>query len=256
MQLTRNYQLEAALLDKVTDYLRKNERDGIHASDLSAPLRAYWQKMAPLPATSTEAGYWLTGLGHHYYMVLIMTGVPDSQEASCFSEVLGIHYSPDLKALYGEFKTSRLSQEPADEQEALKWFSGYINQCKTYAVAEGVMQWNLFVLFIAPLDMQTRKKRAPFTRAYTFTFTDEELTRHREWIISTRKKLELALSKKDPSKLPLCEEYLCLRWVGQGRGKPRIPVAECKWFEHCKPSERYALVQNPPTKFQRQHKKG
>ena len=236
---------------KLITTMDAEKREGIHASDLLGLRRAYWSRVNPLPTTPEELGYFVLGRGHHYVMVYALSGVPDSQEESKFSKELGINYSPDLLALHGEVKTSRLLMAPKDKEQALKWFDGYIPQVMTYAIAEGVSKWWLYMCFFNPTDLKTQKKLPPFFLVYGFEFTKQELRAHKEWVISRRLILEGAIAKRDHSQLDNCPEFYCVKMEGQGRGKPKRMVAKCKYFELCKPKERYDLVHNPPTKFVR-----
>ena len=248
MKILPNIDLLSKIMKAVEQNMsrEKGRDDKLHASDLSSPLKAYWQRRHPLPPTNYEIGYWLTGRAHHYHVVFALTGVDDTQEESCWSDELQLLWSPDLNALDGEFKTTRMYDEPEDDAVAQKFFRHYISQCKTYAVAKKKTKWNLVVLFICPSDLATRKLRAPFVRAYTLVFTKKELTEHKAWIESTRKKLELALKNNDPSELELCDENFCVTWKGQGRGKPSLVEPICKFFQVCKPKSRYDLWLSPP----------
>lgn len=256
MRIEWNGELERKLVEDVYKFMKSRDREGIHASDLDQPRKAYWQRIHPLPGTPREIGYWLTGQGHHYYLVLALTGVDDSQEESGYSEELGIHYSPDLSKLKGEFKTSRKPREPLTEDEALKAFEPYRSQCCTYAVASKVNHWNLYVLYMCPKTSDFKETLGPFPRVYTFTWTKQELAVHKKWIITQREAIEAALAAKDHTSLPLCEEFKCMKWESMGRGRPKKPVADCKWFmDHCKPEGRYELVVSPPTKLRWRSKK-
>ena len=247
MRITWNQELEDKLVQDVYAFMQRDQRTGVHASDLETPRKAYWQQVHPLPGTPREIGYWLTGRGHHYYLVLALTGKPDSDSGSNYSEELGLHYSPDLPL--GEFKTTRSPREPLNEDDAKRSFEWYRKQCCTYAVASNVDHWNLYVLYICPKSQDFKETLGPFPRVYTFEWTPEELAEHKAWIISTRTAIESALAAKDHTALPLCDEKKCITWVGQGVGKPRIPVADCKWFDKCKPEGRHELVMNPPKKL-------
>ena len=249
MQIRLNTKLMKLIRKAVADKMGAEKQRGneIHASDLGSPLKAYWQRKHPLPPTDYELGYWLTGRAHHYYLVWSMVGIDDTQEESCYSKELQLYYSPDVNKYDTEFKTNRMFDEPADSKEAIKLFRHHIKQCLTYAVAKKRKTFNLVELFLCPIaDQKTRKLTAPFPQAYEIKFTDQEIENHKKWIASTRKKLQLALKNNDPSKLELCEENFCITWKGQGRGKPALVEPTCKFFDICKPKERYDLFVNPP----------
>jgi hypothetical protein len=57
----------------------------------------------------------------------------------------------------------------------------------------------------------------------------------KKWLGDTAINLTDALTRKDHTMLPLCEEWKC----GCGaRGKEPAKV-NCKWYEKCKPQGRY-----------------
>lgn len=251
MVIKPNLDLTAKLIQDLDAFRKSGHREGIHASDLSQPRRTYWAAVHPLPATDAEVGYWLTGRGHHFYTVYALTGHPDTDTGGKFSEKYGIWYSPDLDELQGEFKTNRLTFEPSTQEECERFFSSYIEQCQIYAACEGINTWHLYVLFMCLVDPATREKVAPIPRVYDLEWTKAEMKERGKWIIEQRELIEDAIKRKDPSKLPLCKEAFCMKFRGQGRGKPRIPMASCKWFSLCKPEGRYEQVENPPTKIVR-----
>lgn len=240
MTIEPNDELELRITAKVAECMAKNpQRDAanIHASDLIYLRKAYWQRQAPKPATPSEVGFWLAGLGHHYWMVYSQYGIDDTQEESLKHEGLGILYSPDLNSDRGEFKTSRYWKLPDGSLEASDAFRYYERQCRIYAVAEGVDYWNLVVLFLFPPNAYQQKQ--PVLKAYTYRFSKTELVAERKQIKKDVADLKAALSSSDPSTLPLCSEGVCFKMVGQGRGKPKKKVPMCKWWEECKPDGRY-----------------
>lgn len=217
--------------------LERETRESIHASDLLSPLLSYWNKTKPLPLSEDEIGYFTTGNGHHAFLIEFVTGLKGAtQEDSKVSSQYGLAYSPDLAQLRAEFKTSRIPTEPVDEKEMLKLFSSYAKQCLIYALCEGVTQWKLFVLYIG-----LRKKNggiyAPRLRCYTIQWTEEELEAGHQWVQQTVATLKVALKKKEPTRLPLCEDWMCTRFSEVTRKKEPV----CKYWEYCKPKGRYTI---------------
>lgn len=240
MTITPNDELEVLIMGRVRECMaKKPQRDeaNIHASDLKELRQAYWQRVAPRPATPAEIGFWLAGLGHHYYMVYSMYGIDDTQEESLFDEELGILYSPDLNSDRGEFKTSRYWQVPNGPLEAADAFRFYERQCRIYAVTAKINYWNLVVLFLFPPNAYNQKQ--PVLKAYTYNFTDQELEDERQQIKMDVSALKIALAKKDHLALPLCSEGICFKMIGQGRGRPKKMVPMCKFWEDCQPEGRY-----------------
>lgn len=243
MTLEPNDTLELHIIDKVKECMdAKPQRDSsrIHASDLKELRKAYWQRIVPKSATPAEVGFWLAGLGHHYWMVYSMYGIDDTQEESKYDKGLGIYYSPDLNSDRGEFKTSRYWQLPNGPLEAADAFKFYERQCRTYAVAEKIDYWNLVVLFLFPPNEY--KQKQPVLKAYTYRFTKKELADERKQIKADVLALRTALDSQSCSELPLCSEGICFKMVGQGRGKPKKKVPMCKWWEECKPEGRYEVT--------------
>lgn len=263
MRIEPNVELHNKLTKALDEFKKARQRGGIHASDLGQPRKAYMQAVHPLPLTDKEAAFFLVGRGHHYYVVYAATGHPDTDEGSQYSEELGIWYSPDLNIWDAEFKTNRMAFPIETQEDAEKFFDEYEMQCQTYAAAKGLNHFNLIVLYICPTEhvegkrceecgrSSVQKKQEPIYGAYTYHWTDEEMEEHKEWVRATKAAIEIAIHMKSPNKLPLCKEAFCIKKKGQGRGKPMIPLAACKWFEVCKPEGRYELVMNPPTSFKR-----
>ena len=240
MQIRPNKQAVEVLYTKLKEALVREDREGTHVSDLLQLRQAYWKRVCPLPPTDDEVGFWLAGKAHHYFLVQAVTGIPDSQEASLVDIETGIHYSPDLLELKGEFKTSRWAILPTTEEQAIRAVSTYIPQCRAYAALMNTLNWNLYVFYLTALDFKTRRK-IPRLKVYTFEFTDEELREERNGLRIRSALLDTAVRELVFESLPLCSEYLCFRMQGHGRGKKRTVEGVCKWWEQCKPTGRYPV---------------
>lgn len=232
MKVALNREKAKKILEDLRTELLSESREGVHASDLLYPRKAYWRKVQPLPPTDDEVCTWLAGRAHHYFLVKAVAHVDDSQEASLYSEDLEIQFSPDLLSLEGEFKTSRRWAVPKNEAEATVLAGYYKDQCLTYAVALKIQHFTLYVLFLSVKNKQTGSNTAAF-KVYDLTFTEEEVAAKREELIQTRKLLLDAVAAKDCSQLPLCPEKFCYRL--RGRGKNRKPEGLCPYFSQCKP---------------------
>ena len=238
MRIRPNKPAVEALYTKLKTAILSEEREGTHVSDLLQIRQAYWKRVCPLPPNDDEVGFWLAGKAHHYFLVQAVTGINDSQEASLIDIETGIHYSPDLLELKGEFKTSRWAILPTTEEQAIKAVSTYIPQCRAYAALMNTLNWNLYVFYLTALDFKTRRK-IPRLKAYTFEFTNEELQEERDGLRIRSALLDTAVRELVFESLPLCSEFLCFRMQGHGRGRKRTVEGVCKWWEQCKPAGRY-----------------
>jgi len=226
------------LYRKLGASIEAEQRTGIHVSDLLQPRKAYWAKTMPLPPTEAEIGYWLAGKAHHFFLVQALTGVSDTQEASLVDLATGVHYSPDLVALKGEFKTTRWGMLPTTLQAVTRATEGYIAQCRAYAALMRTCEWNLYVFYLMALDLKIDSK-PPRLKVYTLLFEEEDLALERNTLAYKKHKLEAALDIHDPLELPLCSEFMCYRMVGHGRGRKKTIEGVCKWWNVCKPEGRY-----------------
>lgn len=241
-RLRRNTEKEALLQQKVFDFINKDKRTGAwHASDMIDPRLAIYRRLDPKPPTPEQIGYWLLGRGHHYYFVQAMTGIDDSQEASRADTELGLVYSPDLAELRGEFKTTRLSKKPETEEEAIKLFAKYEQQCLIYAACEGVRKWDLYVLYIALKD-EKWKPLAPIPEVYTYTWDEEQIASVKPRLKAQMAIMDTAVKTNSVSGLPLCSEFICVNWKSNGRGVPMTLEPKCPYFEKCKPPGRYEYI--------------
>ena len=241
MRILHNPQREEALILKVTATLEK-QREGIHASDLLSPRLAYFRKRFPVPLSPEEVGYFATGHGHHMFLVHLESGKKgESQEASFFSDEYGISYSPDIASTYTEFKTARYPQIQKTEKARLRDFVDYAKQCLIYAICMKQTRWHLVVLYIGlrktgPDGKYVGGLKAPVPKCWTIVFTKEELENGKVWLKEEVARLTTALERKSHQKLPLCDEWRCIRWNPETRKKePQCPYFTTK----CKPAGRY-----------------
>ena len=225
VKLKRNKKSEALLLDKSRKWLEREERaEGIHASDILNPRRAFFQKLFPQPLEDRQVTIFLVGKVLHGFVLGTMNDKVDlniTDEGSSFSEELGLWYSPDWdKGDIAEFKTSRAFKEPSSIEDV----KTYLEQLLIYMAAKHRLTAELWVLYLNLKDAQRRTE--PGFRAYTVTISPDDLAVVRQRIISTRGALEAALEAKDPSELELCWEWLCSERM-------------CPFWHKCKPPGRY-----------------
>lgn len=224
---------ERELLTELRHQLEGEVREGVHVSDLINPLQSYWKTVQPLPVSDDEIGFWLVGRGHHYFLVGALTGVEGGEEVSLIDKDTGIHYSPDLHTLKGEFKTNRRFKIPTSEAQAKQAFEGYAEQCLSYAAFEGITYWYLYVMYIVPEDPDSGRK-IPRLRVYKLEWTQEEVDAWKVELLQRRDALVRARETGDPSDLPLCKQYVCHTYR---KGIGKVPI--CKWWDICKPKGRH-----------------
>lgn len=229
INIVRSPKTERVLLDRSREWLMKDERvPGIHASDLLDPLQAYWRRVDPQPMSDRLVPIFMIGKVLHAFILSAVEGVNlswDSDQGSRQSEVIGIAYSPDhlIKGIPREVKTSRSFYEPKDVSD----LDMYIEQLLIYMAAERITKGQLWVLYLNLKD--SAGKTAPQFRAYTVTISPEDLEKVITSLTTTRKELQMAEEKKDPSALPLCRDWKC------GKGN-------CEWWDKCKPKGRYGIT--------------
>ena len=247
MKIYRNTKREKELFAAVQKTLEQ-QREGIHASDLLAPRLSYFRKLHPLPLTAEEVGYFATGHGHHMFLVHLSTGKKNaSQEESFVSKEYGITYSPDLAAEKTEFKTARYAKMHTTVAQCEKDFDRYIQQCLIYALCEKVDYWHLLVLYIGlrkigPDGTYIGGLKAPIPRWFTLRWDEKELQEGDIWLKKQVRLLTDALETLNHKKLPLCEEWQCVRWDPEVKAK----VIQCPYWKQCKPTGRYGKIDALP----------
>ncbi len=267
MKIQRIPQKEKEILDKIKENWIK-ERPGIHLTDLIFPKQAFWKKTKPLSPSDTEILYFLSGWTKEGTLRLAL------QEERLPPKVWeGIHYTPDfflrdeLNAnIPTEFKSRRRTLAKKGEEKTV--YETYIAQLMGYCAMEGKTKGYLLILSFLEKEDNT-KKTHPVLAFYEVHFTCEELEGERERLLSTKRLLEEALNKNDPSVLPDCPPWKCYdirqvkienpkcltcqrrfatEWglrqhlkskIGRGhKGKPAVyqekKMPKCQWFSLCK----------------------
>jgi hypothetical protein len=225
VSIKRNKKSEVLLLDKSRKWLERQERtEGIHASDILNPRKAFFQRMFPGPLEDRQVTIFLIGKVLHGFVLGTMQDKVDlnvTDEGSSFSEDLGLWYSPDWdKGEIAEFKTSRSFKEPTGLDDV----SSYVQQLLIYMAAKNRLDAELWVLYLNLKDEQRRTE--PQFRAYRISITEGDLELVRHHIKSTRSALETALETKDHTPLELCWEFLCSERM-------------CPFWHKCQPEGRY-----------------
>ena len=214
---------------------------GLHMSDILSPRLGYFRMTDPKPPTDAEVGYFIAGLAHHDVILSIMkrktidpTGATDEGSVK-WGEV---YYSPDYNmGFLAEIKTTRRQWEPKHTNKDLKEaYDSYLKQLTAYMAVDDKPVAALIVFYITLRADKQNKNTAPTFKAYKVTMSEKERIARRAELKATTKLLQIAVKKKNFKSLPLCEHWKCAR--GGYRGPA---TAACKWYENCKPKDRYPL---------------
>lgn len=218
------------IMEAVRVWLEREERaPGIHASDLLDPLYAYMRMTHGQKLKDRDLNIFMAGHVLHAFVISAVDGKQGvdfaSDQGSRFSKELGISYSVDLfrKGVPREIKTSRSFFPPLGKEDIRQ----YLEQVLIYMAAENSLVGQIWALYLNIKDSQGRT--APEIFVYTVRVTQKELDKFKRQVVTTRKLLETARKKKDPSKLPLCREWKC--------GEKYCPY----FTKQCKPEGRYGL---------------
>jgi hypothetical protein len=263
LEILRNRIKEEELLGIIGQNFFEKERSGIHLSDLLYPRQAYWQKMHPLPPTSSEIQYWVIGRGHED-VVHRVSGFKHI-ESRVWN---GIHYGIDFFREHPiEMKTRR--GYLAKEGEEATRYDSYIAQLLGYCACENIPKGELWVWSL--LEKKDSFRSAPEFAVYEVDFTVDELHEERERLMEMKVCLLNALSGSVESydRLPECPEWKCIQkdttvavppkcltcnrefqtdWgiekhIGSKTGKGHNVIyalyevkitPRCKWYDECK----------------------
>lgn len=213
MKIYRDVQLLNIIINKIKENWGDGSRDGIHASDLLSPRKAYFQKTQPLPPTMKEIMYFLSGLAIEKGLSDLL-GV-DHTGSKVFN---GIHYTPDF-FIDGitELKSRRAYIPEEGKEESV--YGHYISQIIKYVAYEKEKKGNL-VVFALNEKVDDGKKTEPQLVAYRLEFEDDELEEARESSIRIKEMLEEALETKDHTLLFQCPTWMCGRTLKTMTKKP------------------------------------
>jgi hypothetical protein len=204
-------------LDERTDQRPK----GVHATDLINPLRAYWRETLPRDATDREVGLFVLGQQLHELLTK-MAGltIPEPR----WDDECQVWYSLDAELPDGtpvEFKTSRSLWQPRGPED----LGSYIRQLVVYMGLTRKTTGLLIVWYLMLRD--TDGKTTPRPLCWTLSVSPEDIPVIRATIAESAAELRRALERRDPSALPLCEEWMC---------------ESCQWWHDCRPRGRYDVV--------------
>lgn len=225
-RLVREERWEGRLVEAAARSLAAQQRarpEGLHVSDLISPLRAYWRLTVPKEPTAREVGLFIVGHQLHE-MVTKLAGwkVPDP----AWHEEVGVWYSLDAALEDGtpvEIKTSRSLWQPRDASDGLGL---YLRQLLMYQALVERSRGLLVVWYLMLRD--TDGKTTPRPLVWSVHVEPSTLPTIREAMREMAAQLRRAVEERDPSDLPLCEDWMC---------------ESCPWWHDCQPPGRYdALV--------------
>lgn len=231
LQIERDYDEEKDLLAASRAYLEKDERTGIHMSDIMDSRLAFFKWLHAGPIPDRLINMFLVGQALHAVLLCVKGGTDDYTRppdggTKHFQE---IQYSPDFLNVKGEpdeIKTTRsfylpkVAYLPDD-----KTYHMYLEQLVGYMAAEDKQIGRLTLLYINHKD---EFRTAPAIFVFKVTCTPEQLAAMRKVITIASNKLSKAKETKDFSLLDLCRSWKC---------------KDCEYWDECKPPGRYEYGQ-------------
>ena len=230
--LTRVPDVEPRLYDVLRTSFGTNTRTGIHLSSLLNPRQTHFKQTDPRPLNNEEIGYFIGGRGHEDALARLLG---DDFALTAEEVIDGIHLRPDFVAVtdrvvpagsFCEFKTRR-SNLPKSDAEAAIAFESYRDQIRGYMALKGHPEMYLIVLSLleGKVKGDPLSKSGPVFAVYKETMTDEELAEVRTDLQTRKTLLELGTF----SLMPLCWQFLCVRWVDKKLTK------HCPYYDDCQP---------------------
>jgi len=233
LQIERDYDEEKSLMEAARKYITKDERTGIHMSDLIDRRLAYFKWLTGQPIPDRLINMFVVGQALHAIILCIKGGTtdytrpPDSGTKN-FKDIL---YSPDFLNFNGEpdeVKTTRsfyLPKVPYLPDD--KTYHMYLEQLVGYMAAEDKLTGRLTLLY---LNHKEDNKTTPSIFVFKVTCTPEQLAAMRSVITKAKDQLQLAKDTHDHTILPLCRPWKC---------------RDCEFFQElCKPEGRFEFGQN------------
>jgi hypothetical protein len=243
--LTRVPDIEVKLYDALRESFMKNERTGLHLTDLLNPRQKYWRMLDPQPITDAQIGFFTGGLGHEDAITRLLA---DDFEETPEEVHYGIHCRPDYvaksdrivpKGEFLELKTRRsnLPKSDADANDPKRGLTTYRDQIRSYMALKH--RTSMYLVVLSLTEGKTRdplSTSAPVFAVYREDMTEQELAEKRDHLIGMKILLE---SPAGVQQMPLCWEFLCGKWnkalVRDGGAWSYIP--KCPWYDKCRPQD-------------------
>lgn len=203
---------ERELVQKFRDVVEGFHRaveSPIHISDLMEPRKAYWQRMKPTSFSDNTIMYFSLGYAGHEYLLGGKDGGTKGEG--------DLVWSPDgeTDTTIVEVKITTKRQVASYPSELEKW----VKQILSYMALEKKLQGEIWVWYVA-------KPEYPELVVFSVTATRQALDRYRKQIKKKAVILRDALTKNNPSELPLCSRELCYR-------------SKCPNYDDCQPEGRW-----------------
>jgi hypothetical protein len=231
--LARVPDVEGKLYDALRTSFGQDERTGVHLSSLLNPRLTHFRKLDPRSLTDQEIGYFVGGRGHED---IISRLLGQDFELTAEEEIDGIHLRPDFVAItdriipkgaHAEFKTRR-SNLPKTDELAQTVFQSYRDQIRGYMALKH--QHEMYLIVLSLLEGKTKDPMSvsgPVLAVYRETMSENDLNVKSDDILNRKTLLEIGAT----SVMPLCWEFLCVKW-DKGVLKDKCPYyAECKPYE-------------------------
>lgn len=240
LQIERDYTEEQRLLDLARKHITREERTGIHMSDIMDSRLAYFKWLTKQPVPDRLINMFVVGQALHAILLCIKGGTEDYQRppdsgTKHFGE---LQYSPDFLEMEdgspNEIKTTRSFYLPdcaylPDD----KTYHMYLEQLVGYMASEDKLTGRLTLLYLNSKDKETNRT-APSIFVFKVTCTPEQLAAMRAVITKATELLAQAKEEKNHKVLPLCRPWKC---------------NDCEfWDTLCKPEGRYEFGRGSKTK--------
>jgi len=262
MKIIKDESIKQWAVEEIQNNWGRNEREGIHLTDLMTPRKKFWQIVKPIKPTIDDILTWLPGIDFESRLKRALgIETPPSQQWE------GIWYSCDV---YSTFPTEiklrrRQLAEQGKEHEDYDW---YLKQLLGYCAVTNKQQgWLIVFTPVQKVDNSHKTKSdIDFCRV---EFSIEELETERIRLRNTYALLLQSLNERDFRILPSCPDWMCgsvkkemvkkgycktcdrefetewglQRHTESKKGKGHVIVmpeyqeiyeARCKWYKDCK----------------------
>jgi len=188
VQIEEDSALKRLFLERLQEHYGQG-KDGFFVTDFVYCLRkAYWRRVKPKPFSEQQLGYFIDGSRRH--------------EALQF--LSGLQCEVSFERLEVRGRVDLLAESPIEFKSTRSRSGGgipahYLRQCAFYCVLSGKATCTLITQHIIEGCFQFQK----------LTFSAEELQAYERELVGSRRLLEQALAKQDPSDLPSGESWQC-----------------------------------------------
>lgn len=199
----------------------------IHVSEILNPRKAYWTRTLGERVTDESIGFFITGEAFHK-VVQDAVGLEYAEQRLQLPGIVG---TADICGTFlCEIKTSRKWTIPSEPDPH------YVTQVTAYqAMADKALSYIFVIYFTAGRKWDGTKPSSLEMVAWRVELTPQERSDIRDRMLQDTARLNKALSKKDPTLLQLCADWMCA-----GIYKNEVTRA-CPYYEDCQPEGRYPI---------------